>query len=323
MKHGKRKKIIIALIAIIVIVLGFFGTLYYITSTVNNYSYTEKRWITDNLNKTIDLYVEPSLPVFSNNGTGVYYDYITALKEDTGLNINVITDDKSKIKLVNKNKVDDEDILFYRDHYVVIGTNNINKFDDLNYKKIGVIKNDKENVSLYLTEHKNINLSNYETFDELRAAYDSKTIDYMVIPMYKYLDQLLSNKYDIVYHLDGLYSYYVLDLDSEGDENFNSILTKFYYRYQDTANSKLNNYFLDIYYNQNKYTELQKESITNDDFIVGYIDNIPFEGMTSFPSRLPRRTSRAGKSRPTASTTIVPSTSTSCSTMTCTSTSST
>ena len=72
MKHGKRKKIIIALIAIIVIVLGFFGTLYYITSTVNNYSYTEKRWITDNLNKTIDLYVEPSLPVFSNNGTGVY-----------------------------------------------------------------------------------------------------------------------------------------------------------------------------------------------------------------------------------------------------------
>ena len=279
MKHGKRKKIIIALIAIIVIVLGFFGTLYYITSTVNNYSYTEKRWITDNLNKTIDLYVEPSLPVFSNNGTGVYYDYITALKEDTGLNINVITDDKSKIKLVNKNKVDDEDILFYRDHYVVIGTNNINKFDDLNYKKIGVIKNDKENVSLYLTEHKNINLSNYETFDELRAAYDSKTIDYMVIPMYKYLDQLLSNKYDIVYHLDGLYSYYVLDLDSEGDEDFNSILTKFYYRYQDTANSKLNNYFLDIYYNQNKYTELQKESITNDDFIVGYIDNIPFEGM--------------------------------------------
>ena len=279
MKHGKRKKIIIALIAIIVIVLGFFGTLYYITSTVNNYSYTEKRWITDNLNKTIDLYVEPSLPVFSNNGTGVYYDYITALKEDTGLNINVITDDKSKIKLVNKNKVDDEDILFYRDHYVVIGTNNINKFDDLNYKKIGVIKNDKENVSLYLTEHKNINLSNYETFDELRAAYDSKTIDYMVIPMYKYLDQLLSNKYDIVYHLDGLYSYYVLDLDSEGDENFNSILTKFYYRYQDTANSKLNTYFLDIYYNQNKYTELQKESITNDDFIVGYIDNIPFEGM--------------------------------------------
>ena len=279
MKHGKRKKIIIALIAIIVIVLGFFGTLYYITSTVNNYSYTEKRWITDNLNKTIDLYVEPSLPVFSNNGTGVYYDYITALKEDTGLNINVITDDKSKIKLVNKNKVDDEDILFYRDHYVVIGTNNINKFDDLNYKKIGVVKNDKENVSLYLTEHKNINLSNYETFDELRAAYDSKTIDYMVIPMYKYLDQLLSNKYDIVYHLDGLYSYYVLDLDSEGDENFNSILTKFYYRYQDTANSKLNTYFLDIYYNQNKYTELQKESITNDDFIVGYIDNIPFEGM--------------------------------------------
>ena len=279
MKKSIKKKVIIALIIIAVLVLGFFGILYYITSTVNNYSYTEKRWITDNSSTTMDVYVEQSLPVFSNNGVGVYYDYITALKEDTGLNLNIITDGKANIRFVNKNKVSDEDVIFYRDHFVVLGTNNINKFDDLNYKKIGIMTKDKDDVALYLTEHKNISLSNFDTFDTLRAAYDSKTIDYMVVPMYKYLDKILANKYEIVYHLDGLYSFYCLDLEPEGNETINSILTKFYSRYEKTANSKLNNYFLDIYYTANKYTELQKESITNDDFIVGFIDNIPYEGM--------------------------------------------
>ena len=279
MKRSKKKKIIIALIAIIILVVGFFGTLYYITSTVNNYSYTEKKWITDNTSTTLDIYVEPSLPIFSNNGAGVFYDYITALKEDTGLNFNIITDDNANIKLLNKNKIDEEDVVFYRDHYIVIGNTNINKFEDFNYKKLGIINSDKDNISLYLTDYKNINLTSYESYEALRVAYENKQIEYMIIPMYKYLDKILTNKYEIAYHLDGLYSYYCIDIDSEGDESLNNILRKFYYRYEDTANNKINNYFLDIYYNEKNYTELQKESITNDDFIVGYVDNIPYEGM--------------------------------------------
>ena len=65
MKNNKKKKnIIIIFLVIVLLVSAFLGTLYYITSTVNNYSYTEKKWISENTDTTFDVYVEPSLPIF-------------------------------------------------------------------------------------------------------------------------------------------------------------------------------------------------------------------------------------------------------------------
>ena len=280
MKNKKRRNIIIAFIVIIILILGFFGTLYYVTNTVNNYSFTEKRWINDNLDKTFDIYVEPSLPVFSLDGNGVFYDFINALKENTGLNLNIITTEDEKIKLHNKNSIDDTDIVIYKDHYIVSGTSStIIKLSDLENKKIGVIKTDTNTVKYYLTEYSSITISEYNDFAALETAYINKQIDYMIIPMYKYLNEIVSNDYEILYHLDGLYSYYCLDLDKDSDENLNNIMTKFYYRYQEKANSKINEYFLNLYYDTKNYTELQKDSITNEDILVGYIDNIPYEGM--------------------------------------------
>ena len=283
MKTKKKKTVIIVFVVILVLILGFFGTIYYITSTVNNYTYSEKRWINDNANKSLDIYIEPDLPVFTDNGKGVYYDYINALREDTGLKLNVITENKSNIRLVNKNRLDKDDIVFYKDHFIVLGNGtNVNKIEDLENKKVGVITSDKKDISYYLTEYKNINLVSFETYADMLSGYTNKSVEYMIIPMYKHLNEIVTNKnYDILLHLDGLYSYYCLDLDSETEEleTINSILTKFYYRYKDKAGSKINEYFLNIYYDSMNYTELQKESITSDDFIVGYIDNLPYEGM--------------------------------------------
>ena len=281
-KNIKRKRSTIIVISIIILlVVGFFGTLYYITSTVNNYDYSEKKWINSNSNKAIDIYVDPELPVFAYSGSGVFYDYISALKEDTGLNLNINTTTKGEINLINKNSLDSEDVLFYRDHFVVIGTNNnINKLSDLENKKIGVLNSDKDIIAYHLTEHSSINYSGYEDYNAIKSALDGKSIEYAIIPMYKYINELAnSESYNIVYHLDGLYSYYCLDLDEEKNETLNSIMTKFYNRWKEKANSKINSYFLNIYYDTNKYTELEKESITSEDFIVGYVDNIPYEGM--------------------------------------------
>ena len=74
MKYKNKKNATIVFIVIAVIIVGFFGTLYYISSTINNYSYEEKEWINENTNSKLDIYVEPNLPVFSDNGKGVYYD---------------------------------------------------------------------------------------------------------------------------------------------------------------------------------------------------------------------------------------------------------
>ena len=86
-RSKKRKNIIIAFTIILFLVVGFFATLYYITSTVNNYSYSEKKWINDNKDTTLDVYVENGLPVFSDNGKGVYYEYLKSLKVNKTINI--------------------------------------------------------------------------------------------------------------------------------------------------------------------------------------------------------------------------------------------
>ena len=100
----------------------------------------------------------------------------------------------------------------------------------------------------------------------------------MIVPMYKYINDIVTNDYEIVYHLDGLYSYYCLELNEEDNADLVSIMKKFYYRWENKAKSNINEYFLDIYYTAKNYTEIEKESITNEDFIVGYIENLPYEG---------------------------------------------
>ena len=284
MKNNKKKKknIIIVFAIIIILVSGFLGTLYYITSTVNNYSYSEKKWISENTDTTYDVYVEPSLPIFSNNGKGVYYEYLNALKEDTGLNLNIVTTDTSNIKLVNKNYVGNDDIVIYKDHFIVVGEKDtVNKLTDLGGKTVGVLESDSETISLYLTAYKNINIKSFNSYNELSTEFDNKSISYMIVPMYKYINDIVTNDYEIVYHLDGLYSYYCLELNEEDNADLVSIMKKFYYRWENKAKSNINEYFLDIYYTAKNYTEIEKESITNEDFIVGYIENLPYEGKIS------------------------------------------
>lgn len=280
-KNNKKKKTTIIVFAVIIfIVFAFFGTLYYITSTVNNYSFAEKKWINENASKSLDVYVEPNLPIFSSNGSGVFNDYIKALKDDTNLTLNVIsTETNDTIKLENKNNITDKDVVIYKDHFVVVGQiDSVNKLTDLNNKKIGVLSSDAEAISYYLTEYKSISLTEYDDVEDLMAYYQNDEIDYMIIPMYKYLDRIITNKYEIIYHLDGLYSYYCLETNDK-DSELSSVASKFYYRWQETAKSKINEYFLNLYFTEKNYSEMDKEAITNEDLIVGYIPNLPFEGM--------------------------------------------
>ncbi len=279
MKKGQKKTVILVAFIIIFVVIAFFASLYYITSTVNNYSYSEKSWISNNTDTSFDVYIPSSLPIFSSNGSGVFYNYLNALKSDTGLTFNVLTTDTTAIKLTNKMDIDSNDLVFYKDHYIVVSTGEaLNKLTDLSYKTVGVMKDTLDTVSYYLTDYAGIKYESYETFDAMETDYTEKKIDYIIVPCYKYINKIIEDDLGIVYHLDGLYSYYTLTLDSTNTE-LSSIMTKFYYRWKDKASKEISEFFLDIYYEAKNYTELEKESITNDDFIVGYISNLPFEGM--------------------------------------------
>ncbi len=277
MKTRKRKTILIVFGLSLLFILGFFGTLYYLTSTVNNYSYAEKKWINNNSVTTQDIYVDTTLPVFSKDGKGVFHEYLKALKDDTGLSFNVVSDVNANIKLFNKSSINNDDVVFFKDHYVVVG-NKMNSLSDLSNKSVGILTLDKTLISFYLTEYPNINLKSYATYEALKTDLSNKTVNYMIIPMYKYMDDIIGSDLEIVYHLDGLSSYYCLETSSKS-ELLSSIMKKFYNRWQNAAEEKRSNYFLDLFYSIKGYSELEKESVTNEDLIVGYMNNLPFEGM--------------------------------------------
>ena len=280
MKNRKKKTMLIVFSMILLFIFGFFGTLYYLTSTENSYSFAEKRWINENNSKTFEIYVEPGLPVFSKDGQGVFYEYLKVLKEDTGLTFEISTTNNNiGLKMVNKNEINDSDIVFYKDHFIVAGKlDSVNNLNDLFNKKVGIITSDKNVISYYLTEYNNINLKDYKDYDALSDAYYSKEVEYVIIPMYKYLDNIIASNLEIIFHLDGLFSYYTLSRTNEY-EILNSIMNKFYNRWEETSINKINSYFLDMFYTSKEYSEIEKESITDEDFIVGYMNNLPFEGM--------------------------------------------
>ena len=93
MKGSKktRKNIIIAFTVILFLVVGFFATLYYITSTVNNYSYSEKKWINDNTSNISDVSVYNDVPVFGNKGNGVIFDLLDNFTDKYGINFNKVS----------------------------------------------------------------------------------------------------------------------------------------------------------------------------------------------------------------------------------------
>ena len=103
------------------------------------------------------------------------------------------------------------------------------------------------------------------------------SIIYAIVPMDKYVNEVVYNKYNIVYHIEGLHSHYVLSM-SDSESVLSNVFRKFYKKWEDDLTSSINNHFLALYYTAYNLSDLEKVSITGDDLIVGYINNMPLEG---------------------------------------------
>lgn len=275
MKDKKKYFLIGGLITLLVIVV--IGILIYVNNSKTNYSFSEKSFINSNVNNVIDVSIEGSLPIFSSNGNGVFYDFLNDMEKDTGLTFNVSINGTGAYNFVNKNSLGDNDIEFYTDHFVVVSTsdNEITDLSSLKDQAIAVMSEDNQYVTEYLNEY-GLNLDGYEHFTDLSDAMGN-SIYYAVLPMQKYINEIVYNQYKIVYHIEGLHSHYVLNL-SDQNATMSKIFIKAFNRWKSNVNSKINSHFLDLYYTTYNITELDRDRLTSDDLIVGYIDNMPIEG---------------------------------------------
>ena len=275
MKKNKKYFLIGGLVLLLVVLV--LCLLLYLNGRKNGYSFSEKSFINSNLNNVIDVSVEGSLPIFSNSGVGVFYDFINYMERDTKLTFNVQVNGNSTYKFLNKNELGSNDLLFYTDHYVIVSTlsDSVDSLDSLSGKNIAVMDTDKDYVSKYLSSY-NVNIVSFSHFNDLTEQMNDSVI-YAILPLQKYISSIVYNKYNIVYHVDGLHSHYVLSM-SESNSTMSKVFTKAFNMWESEIIPSINSHFLELYYDAYNLTEVEKEMITGDDLIVGYVDNMPYEG---------------------------------------------
>lgn len=275
MKRNKKYLLISGLILILIVLI--ICILAYLNNTKNGYTFSEKSFINSNINNVIDVGVEGALPIFSNNGEGVFYDFLKYMENKTKLTFNIQVNGSANYNLVSKNELSDGDKIFFTDHYVVISSleDEINDLSSLSNKSVFVMNADKDYVTKYL-ENININYVSINGFSDITNEMGNSVI-YAIVPLEKYIDSVIYNKYNVVKHIEGLHSHYVLNF-KDNSNTMSKIFSKTFDMWEDKVYSSINSHYLDLYYEANNLTELEKESITSDDLIVGYIDNMPFEG---------------------------------------------
>lgn len=279
----RKKKLIISIISLVVAaIIGIFVYYNYFYDA-NKLNISEKEWINDNKSNIISFNVPSELNVFGKDGKGVFYDYLDELSSKYDINIDKkITpiSGGTGIGFAVTKDITDNDLLFYQDHYVIIGRDYevVTSITDLNGKTIGGLADGISRVnSSYKTS---ITFSTYETKDKLLAAMTNKNINYMIIPLNEYLDEIITNNYNIIYHLDNLVLNYYIKLGD--NERFNSIVKKFYniWSKENLETSYYTNLY-NLYVEKLGLTELETDILTNKVYTFGFVNSTPYQTLSS------------------------------------------
>ena len=232
-----KKKIILLIFAIAVIVFaGLYIILNYTEPNILNSQ--DKVWISDNGGKVIDIDVINDIPVYSNNGSGVIFDFLDYMKEETNLDFNKIPylkggtnfNSRYRFEIVDgSNKISNDEILIFSDSYVAIEKTErkIKSLEDLSSRRIGVLSTDSSTISYYLENVSNIAFKDYDSVDNLFKALSNNDVSTIIAPHILNLDKTIKDEYHINYFFNNISKNVILKLDSN-NESLNTIIKKVY-----------------------------------------------------------------------------------------------
>lgn len=278
-----KKSLIIAGVVLIIIVLVSIIT-YQILTDDEKLTSSEKKWINNNIHTVQTISVVNNINILGNTGTGVFYDFLHDLETEYQLQINPVTfsygDVVHGLVLGVKTNLSDADTIFYTDHYVLVGKNKASIFSYQDYvgKKIGLTKNDISYVTPYLNT--GVTLTSYEDEATLLEAFSAgEDIDYMIVPLTIYLDEILKNHYVINHHLSDVKLYYVISGDNS---TFASILKKYYLNWE---SEHLDEYFkraeFNLFTTSLGISETEVDAMRSITYHYGFVNNSPYEVLMS------------------------------------------
>ena len=271
----KKKNKIIILIATILVILSLSFLYYVFFNKKNTLTIAEKQWIDNNKTNVIDISVLNDVPAFTNNGNGVIFDFLNYVSKDTNLSFNpsafkVGDTDLNNYSFTIKDKMDNNDILLYRDNYVIVFNSSkvIKSPSEISNSKIGLLENDVNRFSSYFNDT--------NTFTTYKSATDminsSSNVDALILLKSDIIKYISSKNLAISYEFLSETKDYVISL--KGDANLNSILTKYYNKWsKSNFNSSYDSHLLSDYYEFKNVPTLKQTDIKSKTYVYGFVED--------------------------------------------------
>ena len=280
-----KKSVIITIVVILaVVIIGLIA--FRVLTDENKLTSSERRWINNNISTVQNINVVNNVNLFGNTGTGVFYDFLSDFEREYDLELNPVTfnygENTNGLTLGVTKTLSKKDFVFYEDHYVLVGTEKevVSNYSDLAGMKIGVISDDASYISGYLEVVGNVTLTQYESKEELLEAFSkNEDIEYMIVPLSIYLDEVLAQDYTINYHLSDIKLYYVI---RGNDDTLTSILEKFYNNwYQENLDAYLKDAEFRLFTSSLGISETEVDAMQSVTYNYGFINNSPYEVIMS------------------------------------------
>lgn len=274
----KKKKIIIYSILSVVILLIIGIILFSILSNQNKLTSEERTWINQNLSKIQTVNVVKDANVFSKNGSGVFYTFLNDFSEEYGINFNIVPDENNNTYFNYTKTLKDNSRVLYTDHYVLLSKNYeiINSVNDLDEKIVGVLNSDLEYIKSYLKDN-TISFNGYDTEEDLLKSIDGN-VNYIMLPRIKYIDTILKNNLEIVYHLSDIKGYYVFN---SNNDTLSSIFNKYLNIWEDNIKTTIKEEEFKIFASNLNISETDVDKLLSVDYKYGFINNSPYEVIMS------------------------------------------
>ena len=281
----KYKRILLIVIISIVLLTGAGILLYTVLVDENQLSISEKKWIDTNSSNVISITIPNDLPVFGSTGKGVFFDFVEHLTEDLGLNINNNTvsylSETSGYGFYVTSEYNKDGLLVYKDHFVLISKNTgiINNANTILSTKPAVLGTHMGLVKEYFNA-KDDNFTKYDNYAAITADLANGKLQYALVPLNEYKDELISNNINILSHLSDLNRYYYLRLAD--NDVINSIFTKEYNKYmRDTFESDFDKNNYELFISNLNITAADETTLTNKVYKYGFAELRPFEVLSS------------------------------------------
>jgi len=285
-KNNKKTIIIVAAILVVLLTVGLILLVFNIKNS-NSLTLEENKWIDSNKQNVIDIAIMNDIPILSNNGEGLVYNYLDYVTQEYSLKFNVIPNKLDNVVDYQYNMdlvfdTTENDIVLLEDNLVLVTPDNkvYTDLSDITNLTLGVATADKEVVSNYLLNN-NIVLTEYTTYTELKQSMTpianpdgtvSTVVNGIIIPKTIYTQEIIQNSNDISYHFHDLNKYFVLK--TNGQKELNSILNKSFNVWkEDEYTTSYNTNLLNSFYSYKNITDTEQKKLHSKSYSYGFIDD--------------------------------------------------